>query len=160
CWPVGRGRMRNSLLFYVNGRRHQVTGEAAFASLTDFLRGELRLPGTKVVCAEGDCGACTVLLGRLQADGFRYEPVDACLQFLYQLDGKHVVTVEGLADKGELHPVQQAMIAQHGSQCGYCTPGFVMSLTGLCEAGAINDPACLRLGLTGNLCRCTGYVPI
>jgi xanthine dehydrogenase small subunit len=152
--------MRDHLLFHVNGRRCRVGGEAAFSSLTDFLRAELHLTGTKVVCAEGDCGACTVLVGRPEGERLRYETVDACIQFLYQLDGKHVVTVEGLKHDGRLHPVQEAMIAAHGSQCGYCTPGFVMALAGLCqENGALDGPA-LRLGLTGNLCRCTGYLPI
>ena len=84
------------MLLYVNGQRFEIRGEAAFASLTDFLRKELQLTGTKVVCAEGDCGACTVLVSRLDGDTLRYEPVDACIQFLYQLDGKYVVTVEGL----------------------------------------------------------------
>jgi xanthine dehydrogenase small subunit len=152
--------MRDYLLVYVNGRRYQVRGERAFASLSDFLRQELQLPGTKVVCAEGDCGACTVLVGRLDGRGLRYETVDACIQFLYQLDCKHVVTVEGLAADGRLHPVQQALVEHHGSQCGFCTPGFVMALAGLCERQAGLDGEALRLGLTGNLCRCTGYLPI
>jgi xanthine dehydrogenase small subunit len=152
--------MRDYLLFYIDGKRFQIRGETAFASLTDFLRQELHQTGTKVVCAEGDCGACTVLVGRLESDGLRYETVDACIQFLYQLDGKHVVTVEGLQDRGRLHPVQQAMIEHHGSQCGYCTPGFVMGLAGLFEGRAPVDRDAMRVGLTGNLCRCTGYLPI
>jgi len=153
--------MRDHLLFYVNGKRFSVQGETAFSSLTDFLRGELQLTGTKVVCAEGDCGACTVLLGRPDGQGLRYEPVDACIQFLYQLDGKHIITIEGLqTPEGALHPVQQAMIECHGSQCGYCTPGFVMALAGLFEQQRQPDREALRLALTGNLCRCTGYVPI
>jgi xanthine dehydrogenase small subunit len=152
--------MRDYVLFYVNGRRFQVRGETTFSSLSDFLRHELRLTGTKVVCAEGDCGACTVLVGRPDAHGLRYETVDACIQFLYQLDGKHVVTVEGLQAGQHLHPVQQAMVEHHGSQCGFCTPGFVMALTGLFEQRAAVDPHTLRTALTGNLCRCTGYLPI
>jgi xanthine dehydrogenase small subunit len=153
--------MRDHVLLYVNGRRHEIRGETAFASLTDFLRTELRLTGTKVVCAEGDCGACTVLVGRMEDRGLRYEPVDACIQFLYQLDGKHVVTVEGLlAENGDLHPVQQAMIDCHGSQCGFCTPGFVMALAGHFEGQNGQDKMALQTALTGNLCRCTGYAPI
>jgi len=153
--------MRDHLLFYVNGKRFVIRGEPAFSSLTDFLRGELRLTGTKVVCAEGDCGACTVLVGRPDGAGLSYEPVDACIQFLYQLDGMHVLTVEGLQtpERG-LHPVQQAMIDCHGSQCGFCTPGFVMALTGFFEQRREPDREALRLALTGNLCRCTGYLPI
>ncbi|MCI0462684.1 MAG: FAD binding domain-containing protein [Gemmataceae bacterium] len=152
--------MRNYVLFYVNGRRYQIHGETAFASLSDFLRHELDLTGTKVVCAEGDCGACTVLVGRSDAGDLRYETVDACIQFLYQLDCKHVVTVEGLRTDRQLHPVQQALVEHHGSQCGYCTPGFVMALTGCFERQAGMDRDMLRTALTGNLCRCTGYLPI
>jgi xanthine dehydrogenase small subunit len=149
--------MRDHLRFYLNGRPQTVGGDAAFASLTDYLRGPLGLVGTKVVCAEGDCGACTVLVGRPHGDSLRYLPVDSCIQFLYQLDGTHVITVEGMSTNGDLHPVQRAMIDCHGSQCGYCTPGFVMALAGWAEAGCRQER---RLALTGNLCRCTGYVPI
>src|SRR2546426_1022599 len=123
--------MRDYLLFYVNGQRHAVRGEAAFASLSDFLRYDLHLVGTKVVCAEGDCGACTVLVGKLNGDRLHYETVDSCIQFLYQLDCKHVVTVEGVANNSTLDPVQQALMEHHGSQCGFCTPGFVMALKGM-----------------------------
>src|SRR5947209_7850081 len=131
--------MRDHVLFYVNGQRCQVRGVTAFATLSEFLRSERHLVGTKVVCAEGDCGACTVLVGRPEGQRLRYETVDSCIHFLYQLDGKHVVTVEGLQHDGRLHPVQQALVDHHGSQCGYCTPGFVMALAGLCEEKATND---------------------
>jgi xanthine dehydrogenase small subunit len=153
--------MRDYLLLYVNGQRFEIRGERAFLSLTEFLRDDLLLTGTKVVCAEGDCGACTVLVGRPDGNSLRFETVDACIQFLYQLDGKHIVTVEGLpATPHALHPVQEAMVRCHGSQCGYCTPGFVMALVGLCERREAYDEGALRLALTGNLCRCTGYIPI
>jgi xanthine dehydrogenase small subunit len=153
--------MRNYLLLSINGKRFEIHGERAFWPLSDFLRNALHLTGTKVVCAEGDCGACTVLMGRPTPAGLRFEPVDACILFLYQLDCKHVVTIEGLPlAASKLHPVQEAMIHCHGSQCGYCTPGFVMALAGLCERRERCDEGALRLGLTGNLCRCTGYVPI
>ncbi|HEV3204270.1 MAG TPA: FAD binding domain-containing protein, partial [Gemmataceae bacterium] len=148
------------VLMYVNGRRFSLRGETVFSTLSDFLRHELQLVGTKVVCAEGDCGACTVLVGRLDGNKLRYDTVDSCIQFLYQLDGKHVVTVEGLKRNECLHPVQQALVDCHGSQCGFCTPGFVMALTGLFEEKkqiSLNE---MRLSLTGNLCRCTGYVQI
>lgn len=155
--------MRDHVLLYVNGRRFEIRGPAAFSSLTDFLRQSCELTGTKVVCAEGDCGACTVLVGEPVDDGLRYVTVDACIQFLYQLDGKHIVTVEGLNPTGQcdLHPIQKAMVDCHGSQCGYCTPGFVMALAGRAELGA--ERKCspdVRISLTGNLCRCTGYVSI
>jgi xanthine dehydrogenase small subunit len=153
--------MRDYLLLYVNGQRHAIRGESAFTSLTDFLRQELQLTGTKVVCAEGDCGACTVLVGRSGARGLRYETCDACIQFLYQLDCTHVVTVEGLGTTGGLlHPVQEAMVEHHGSQCGFCTPGFVMALAGVFDGRRAVDRTCLQTALTGNLCRCTGYLPI
>jgi xanthine dehydrogenase small subunit len=152
--------MRTYLLLYVNGKRFEIRGELAFLSLAEFLRDALRLTGTKVVCAEGDCGACTVLVGQPSVTGLRFETVDACIQFLYQLDGKQVITIEGLATPNALHPVQEAMIRCHSSQCGYCTPGFVMALAGLCEQREPFDEGSLRLGLTGNLCRCTGYTQI
>jgi len=152
--------MRDEVIIFVNGRRHAVRGPAVFAPLTDFLRRDLGLTGTKVVCAEGDCGSCSVMLGRARGDRIAYEPVCACIQYLLQLDGAHVVTVEGLRDGGELNPVQSAMAACHGAQCGYCTPGFVVAMQALCEAGKIGDAHAVRRGLTGNLCRCTGYEPI
>jgi len=122
-----------------------------------------RSTGTKEGCAEGDCGACTVALGRLKDGRLVYEPVNACILLLGQADGAEVVTVEDLAEAegGALHPVQAAMVEQHGSQCGFCTPGIVMSLFALYQEGprpvtraAVND------ALAGNLCRCTGYRPI
>ena len=128
--------MRDHLLLFVNGRRHVVAGDDGFFSLSDFLRGRLGLSGTKIVCSEGDCGSCTVLVGRPNGDRFDYRPVDSCIQRMFQLDGTHVVTVEGLAGEPaacDLTPVQQAMVQCHGSQCGFCTPGFVVAMTGLFE---------------------------
>jgi xanthine dehydrogenase small subunit len=151
--------MRDHVRFFLNGQPQAVGGPAAFGTLAEHLRERLGLVGTKVVCAEGDCGACTVLVGRPDGGRLHYFPVDACILFLAQLDAAHVVTVEGLSDGG-LHPVQRAMVECHGSQCGYCTPGFVMALAGWAEDGADPDPAAVRLALTGNLCRCTGYLPI
>ena len=152
--------MRDHVLLYVNGRRHEVRGSAVYQPLTDLLRDGLGLCGTKVVCAEGDCGACTVLVGRPAGDRMVYTGVDGCIQYLWQLDGRSVVTVEGLQEGAALHPAQRAMVDHHGSQCGYCTPGFVMALAMLREEGVGADRDALRLGLSGNLCRCTGYVSI
>jgi len=150
--------MRDHVRFYLNGQPQTVRGRPVFGTLTEYLREHRGLSGTKVVCAEGDCGTCTVLVGRTAAEGpLRYLTVDSCIHFLAQLDGCHVVTVEGLANGPALHPVQRAMVECHGSQCGYCTPGFVMALAGWVETGAATD---LKLALTGNLCRCTGYLPI
>jgi xanthine dehydrogenase small subunit len=154
--------MLDHLLIWVNGRRHEVRGREAFLSLSDFLRHEVGLTGTKIVCSEGDCGACSVLIGRTAVDGSRlvYRPVDSCIQFLFQLDGTHVVTVEGLGGERDPSAVQQAMIECHGSQCGFCTPGFVVAMTGLLEERDELDETSMRCGLTGNLCRCTGYTSI
>ncbi|MEM9352143.1 MAG: FAD binding domain-containing protein [Planctomycetota bacterium] len=161
--------MRDHLVFYVNGVRQAVRGEDAAATLSDFLRNRLRLTGTKIVCNEGDCGACTVLVGTPNeaAADFRYESIDACIAFVYQMDRKHVVTVEAMAAGGGPSDVQQQMIDCHGSQCGFCTPGFVMAMHGMVEEraeatdceGPLGDDE-MRLGLSGNLCRCTGYSQI
>ena len=129
-------------------------------TLLDFLRLRRSLKGTKEGCAEGDC-ACTVLVGRLGGKGLVYESVNACIRFLGSLDGCHVVTIEHLrgAD-GKLHPVQQAMVDFHGSQCGFCTPGFVMSLYALWMRRPDPSDAEIEKALQGNLCRCTGYEAI
>jgi xanthine dehydrogenase small subunit len=161
--PEADGIMRDHLSFWVNGVRREVRGGDAFLTLSDYLRGRLGLVGTKIVCSEGDCGACTVLVANpADAGGPRFLPIDSCIRFVFQVDGCHVVTVEGMARDGELSPAQQAMVDCHGSQCGFCTPGFVMAL-----AGARHDPAGResagidwRRELAGNLCRCTGYVSI
>ncbi len=152
--------MRNYVLVYINGRRVEVAGPDVFGSLSDLLRREQGLVGTKIVCEEGDCGSCTVLIGRLDGKKLRYQSVDSCIQFMCQLDCCHIVTVEGLKMNGTLHPVQQAMVDYHGSQCGFCTPGFVMSMAVMFETKDRLSDQDLRCGLTGNLCRCTGYVPI
>lgn len=152
---------REAIRFWRNGQPIEVSGFHPRTTLLDYLRLQERRIGTKEGCAEGDCGACTVALGRVRGGRVHYEPVNACILLLGQVDGAEVVTVEDLAAKGELHPVQSAMVAHHGSQCGFCTPGIVMSLFTLYHAGerplsrdSIND------ALAGNLCRCTGYRPI
>ena len=152
--------MRDHLIIFVNGRRHEVRGERAFQSLSNFLRYDLGLIGTKVVCAEGDCGSCAVLIGRRDGDSISYRAVTSCILFLYQLDGAHVVTIEGLKQDGQLNSVQDAMVRCQGAQCGFCTPGFVVSMCGMMEENTPLDERSLRYGLTGNLCRCTGYESI
>lgn len=154
--------VRNAIRFYLNDRLIALDDVAPDRTLLDFLRLDRMMRGTKEGCAEGDCGACTVLVGRLKADGsLAYEGVNACIRFVGSLDGTHVVTVEHLrgADGG-MHPVQQAMVDYHGSQCGFCTPGFVMSLYGLWLENPTPDVAQVETALQGNLCRCTGYAPI
>ena len=130
-------------------------------TLLDHLRLARGLRGSKEGCAEGDCGACTVLVGRRSAEGLVYEPVNACIRLLASVDLCHVVTIEHLARRdGALHPVQQAMIDFHGSQCGFCTPGFVMSLYALWMREPDPSEPAIETALQGNLCRCTGYAPI
>ena len=152
--------MRDSLLVHINGVAHRIGAPRAFQTLSRFLRYDQRATGTKIVCEEGDCGACTVLVGRVENGALRYRPVNSCIQFLFQLDCTHVVTVEGLARGGELTPLQDAMVRCHGAQCGYCTPGFVMAMAGIFECTAHPTRDDVRVALTGNLCRCTGYEPI
>jgi xanthine dehydrogenase small subunit len=194
---------RGYVLVYVNGRERRVRGEQAFLQLSDYLRADLGICGTKVVCAEGDCGACSILLGRVDDLGrMRYQAVNSCIHALYQLDCSHVITVEGLTPSGNsyyaasgngndngskssgkngsdavpiapslaaatmenISSIQRAMVECHGAQCGYCTPGFVVSLAALFEnrqdlpSGLCRQD--VKDALTGNLCRCTGYESI
>ncbi|TRC89391.1 xanthine dehydrogenase small subunit [Mesorhizobium sp. WSM4310] len=154
-------KIRNEIHFILNGRDVVLSSVAPDATLLDWLRLDRSLRGTKEGCAEGDCGACTVLVGKLSAAGLVYESVNACIRFLGSLDGAHVVTVEHLRGQpGQLHPVQQAMVDFHGSQCGFCTPGFVMSLYGLWMRSPEPSDAAIEKALQGNLCRCTGYEAI
>lgn len=153
--------MTSAIRFILNGEDVSLSDFAPTDTLLDYLRLKRRLTGTKEGCAEGDCGACTVLVGRLIGGALRYESVNACIRFIGSLHGTHVVTVEHLAAKdGQLHPVQQAMVDCHGSQCGFCTPGFVMSLYGLWMTTENPTRAEIETALQGNLCRCTGYEPI
>jgi xanthine dehydrogenase small subunit len=124
-------------------------------TVLDLLRGPLRRTGTKEGCAEGDCGACTVLVG--DAEGWR--AVNACILFAGMIDGRALMTVESVGRPGALHPVQQALVEAHGSQCGFCTPGFVMSLYGKAVGARGTELPAADL-LAGNLCRCTGYGPL
>ena len=150
-----------AIRFILNGEEITLGDFGPTETLLDYLRLRRRLTGTKEGCAEGDCGACTVLVGRLIDGRLVYESVNACIRFLGSLHGTHVVTVEHLAAKdGTLHPVQQAMVDCHGSQCGFCTPGFVMSLYGLWLSNEAPSRAEIETALQGNLCRCTGYEPI
>jgi len=152
---------RNEIRFLLNGRDIAIRDVEPDRTLLDWLRLDRSLRGTKEGCAEGDCGACTVLVGKLTADGLVYESVNACIRFLGSLDGCHVVTIEHVQPAGgDLHPVQKAMVDFHGSQCGFCTPGFVMSLYGLWMKDANPSDAAIEKALQGNLCRCTGYEAI
>ena len=138
--------------FLLNGETVQLTVDDPTVTVLDWLRETQGLRGTKEGCNEGDCGACTVMV----SDANGNQALNACILFLPQLNGKSLRTVEGLAVGDELHPVQQAMIDEHGSQCGFCTPGFVMSMATAHANGATDHDD----QLAGNLCRCTGYAPI
>jgi xanthine dehydrogenase small subunit len=147
--------------FILNGDEVALSKVPPRQTLLDWLRLDKRLTGSKEGCAEGDCGACTVLVGRLIEGELVYESVNACIRFMGSLHATHIVTVEHLKGKdGKLHPVQQALVDCHGSQCGFCTPGFVMSLYGLWLADSNPSRARIEEALQGNLCRCTGYEPI
>ncbi|WP_449395071.1 xanthine dehydrogenase small subunit [Devosia riboflavina] len=151
----------DAIRFLLNGEEISLTDVAPDLTLLDWLRLERRLRGSKEGCAEGDCGACTVLVGRLFGDEVIYDSVTACIRFVGSLHGTHVVTIEHLrGENGALHPVQQAMVDHHGSQCGFCTPGFVMSLYGLWMRNPSPTRPAIEKALQGNLCRCTGYAPI
>jgi len=154
-------RMSDTIRFLLDGEVHAVKCIDPNATLLNYLRYELARTGTKEGCAEGDCGACTVVVGELVGDSVRYRAVNACILFLATLDGKELLTVESLKGKGGgLHPVQAALVETHGSQCGFCTPGFVMSLYALYLKGQPSSKAEIEDALAGNLCRCTGYGPI
>lgn len=188
--------MRHYVSLFVNGNPYRIAGDQAWLTLSDFLRQELGLIGTKIVCSEGDCGACSALIGipSEESGTFAYQTIDSCIVFMHQLDRTHIISVEGIGDTKDLSAVQKAMVDCHGSQCGFCTPGFVVALHGLieethscsgrkptndsteCPNTAAPNPAgaritggpdnnrlsdeCLGVGLSGNLCRCTGYVQI
>ena len=149
--------MRDSITFLLGDRPRTLRGLDPTLSVLRYLREVERRCGTKEGCAEGDCGACTVVLGRPGKNGMTYQAVNSCILFPHALDGCQLLTVEDLHAPGaSLHPVQQAMVDHHASQCGFCTPGFVMSLFAL----AHDAEADIGTALAGNLCRCTGYRPI
>ena len=158
--------MTGRIRFLLGAERREVEVADPTMTVLNYLRLVEQRTGTKEGCAEGDCGACTVVLGELTPDqGKRerlaYRAVNSCIQFLPSLDGKQLLTVEDLAaSRSALHPAQQAMVEAHGSQCGFCTPGFVMSLFALFHAPGPPDRRRIDDALAGNLCRCTGYGPI
>ncbi|MCG2586101.1 xanthine dehydrogenase small subunit [Massilia sp. TS11] len=152
-----------AIRYYHRGRVEEVRDAAPTRTVLQHLREDRHCTGTKEGCAEGDCGACTVVVGSLEDGKLALQAVNACIQLLPSLDGKALFTVEDVAlPDGRLHPVQQALVDCHGSQCGFCTPGFVMSLWAMYQqqAGACPSRAEIDDALSGNLCRCTGYRPI
>lgn len=159
--------LRSFVLLFINGKPHKISGDQAFLTLSEYLRYHEGLTGTKIVCAEGDCGACTVLMGRYKSKDqahLDYVAINSCITYPYLLDLCHIITVEGMGDPKNPHPIQQKMLECHGAQCGYCTPGFICAYGSLIEEVKAD---CSKLSkqkiknyLTGNLCRCTGYEPI
>lgn len=168
---MGSKMSARPITFYFRGQRQQVEAVSPTTTVLQYLREyisaeKIRQTGTKEGCAEGDCGACTVVIGELIKGQLQLRSVNACIQFLPTLDGKALYTVEDLqqllpVQTGQLHPVQQAMVEQHGSQCGFCTPGFIMSLWSMYE-NETQAPSKDKISdyVSGNLCRCTGYRPI
>ena len=154
--------MRAEVRFIRRGKLVRLPNVSPTLTLLDYLRLTERATGTKEGCAEGDCGACTVVLRRLRGEKLTYEPVNACILLAAQADGTEVIAVEDLARGDTLHPVQQALVDHHGSQCGFCTPGFVMALFALHHRtdGKPADRQQVNDWIAGNLCRCTGYRPI
>jgi carbon-monoxide dehydrogenase small subunit len=143
--------MKQTIHVTINGRLYEEDVEPRLL-LSHFLRENIGLTGTHVGCVIGECGACSVLL-----DG---KVVKSCLHFAVQADGREVTTVEGLAKNGELHPVQEAFVKNYASQCGYCTPGMVMTSYALLQRNSNPSEEEIRKALAGNLCMCTGYVQI
>ena len=130
-------------------------------TLLNYIRTKLKKTGTKEGCAEGGCGACTIVLGELKNNKINYKAINSCITFMPMLQGKQLILVEDLVSKdGLLHPVQQAMVNYHGSQCGFCTPGFVMSLFSMFKNHSKFQDNEIKESIAGNLCRCTGYQPI
>jgi len=153
--------MAESVRFLLGHEPRELRALDPNLTVLNYLREVEHRTGTKEGCAEGDCGACTVVLGELDGDRLHYRAVNACILFVPQLDGKQLITVEHLRrPDGSLHPVQQAMVECHGSQCGFCTPGFVMSLFALYHSERAPSRQRILDTLAGNLCRCTGYRPI
>jgi xanthine dehydrogenase small subunit len=155
--------MPDPIRFYYRGAIREVRDAAPTQTILQHLREDLRCTGTKEGCAEGDCGACTVVVGSLEDGKLELKAVNSCIQFTPTLDGKALFSVEDLQQAdGALHPVQQALVECHGSQCGFCTPGFAMSLWAMYLKQDGRQPSRCQIddALSGNLCRCTGYRPI
>ncbi|MFZ4715025.1 MAG: FAD binding domain-containing protein [Bacteriovoracaceae bacterium] len=163
--------MRDSIVLYINGKRHTIGASQIFMTLSDYLRYQKSLTGTKVVCAEGDCGACSVLYSSihdLKEGKLHYRSINSCIALLSLLDCSHIITVEGITEENGMHAVQKAFVDAQGAQCGFCTPGFICALTATLEnrieenKQLQGEAATKKImnGLTGNLCRCTGYLPI
>ena len=153
--------MTSNIIKFIWGNKiHEIHNPDPNETILNYVRLKLKRTGTKEGCAEGGCGACTVVLGELKKNNIIYKAINACIAFTPSLEGKLLILVEDLVLKGELHPVQKAMVDFHGSQCGFCTPGFVMSLFAMYKNYSSYNYNVIKDSIQGNLCRCTGYRPI
>ena len=152
--------MRDHIDFIFRGRRIALNGFSPVRSVLDWLREDQRATGSKEGCNEGDCGACTAVVVRRENNKLVHRPINTCITFVGMLDGAELLTIEDLSQGNTLHAIQQAMVDHHGSQCGFCTPGIVMSLFAMGKERKPVDRATINDQLAGNLCRCTGYRPI
>ncbi len=148
--------IKNEIEFILNDELIKINNVDTNVSVLNYLRIAKRLTGTKEGCASGDCGACTAIIAELTNNKLEYKAINTCIMFLYSLHGKQLITVEHLSNS-KLHPVQQSMVDNHGSQCGFCTPGFVMSMFGMYKDKVKPSNQNIDEYLAGNLCRCTGY---
>ena len=143
--------MDNKITLTINSKVYEIPVESN-QTLSEVLRDQLRLTGTKVGCNMGDCGACAVIM-----DG---KAVNACLVLAVQANGRDILTVEGLADERDLHPLQRALLEKGAVQCGFCTPGMLLSAKGLLDQNPTPSEEEIKMAISGNLCRCTGYIKI
>jgi len=147
--------------FIFNNEIHEIQNQDSNETILNYIRLKLKKTGTKEGCAEGGCGACTIVLGELDKNNIIYKAINSCIAFVPSLEGKQLIIVEDLVAKNKsLHPVQDAMVNYHGSQCGFCTPGFVMSLFAMYKNHFSYNKQIIQESISGNLCRCTGYRPI
>jgi len=151
--------MQDQVHIIINGKKHIVPHQFAFLPISNFLREEISLTGTKIVCSEGDCGACTLMLRMPHQE--KFQPINSCIATSASLDGGEIITVEGLNNSHhQLNAIQESFVKHHGAQCGFCTPGFICSLTHLYNKKETKTVQQIKNATTGNLCRCTGYQPI
>ena len=150
----------NIVKFIYKDKIVEINNPDSNETILNYVRTKLKKTGTKEGCAEGGCGACTVVLGELIENNITYKAINSCIAFVPSLEGKQLILVEDLISKDELHPVQKAMVNYHGSQCGFCTPGFVMSLFAMYKNYSSYKEDIIKDSIQGNLCRCTGYKPI
>ncbi|MEW6667113.1 MAG: (2Fe-2S)-binding protein [Thermodesulfobacteriota bacterium] len=142
---------RKEIKFVLNGKIHELK-VSPWRTLLEMLREDLQLTGTKEGCGQGECGSCTVILSG--------KTVNSCLVLAVEAEGQEITTIEGLAEGGKLHPIQEAFVEQAGMQCGFCTPGMILSAKALLDRNPLPSPAEIREGISGNFCRCTGYTKI